>query len=159
MSEVTKSLEPLRKTVVVQLEPSLAFELFTGRIAEWWPLPTHSVGLGDAVLVTFPNDVGGSIVETMRDGTTSVWGTVTEWDPPAGVSFTWHPGQPGAQAGDVEVRFTPDGAGGTEVVLTHSGWDRRSDGAAARGGYDSGWEVVLGAYASTTVSTPLSDVP
>jgi hypothetical protein len=35
------------------------------------------------------------------------------------------------------------------VALTHSGWDRRADGAAARLSYDSGWEVVLGAYGST----------
>jgi uncharacterized protein YndB with AHSA1/START domain len=146
MSEVAGSLAPLRKTVVVQLEPPLAFELFTAHIAEWWPLATHSVGLSDAVLVTFPGEVGGAIIETKRDGTTWVWGTVTEWDPPAGVSFTWHPGQPVSWAGNIEVRFTPDGTGGTVVVLTHSGWDRRSDGAAARRGYDSGWEVVLGGY-------------
>jgi len=82
----------------------------------------------------------------MRDGTTSVWGTVTGWDPPVSVSFTWHPGQPRSWAGDVEVRFIPDGPGRTLVELTHSGWDRRSDGAEARLGYDCGWDVVLGAY-------------
>jgi uncharacterized protein YndB with AHSA1/START domain len=112
-------------------------------------LVTHSVGLDVAVHVTFPNEVGGSIVETMRDGVTSVWGTVTEWDPPVSVCFTWHPGQPESWAGDIEVRFTPEGTESTVVTLTHSGWGRRSDGATARHGYDSGWEIVLGAYRST----------
>jgi uncharacterized protein YndB with AHSA1/START domain len=146
MSEAAGSLVPLRKTVVVPVEPSRAFELFTAGVGNWWPLATHSVGLDDAVLVSFPGEVGGSIIETMRDGRTSVWGTVTAWDPPAGISFTWHPGQPESWAGDIDLRFTPDGSGGTIVELTHSGWNRRSDGAAARRGYDSGWDIVLVAY-------------
>jgi uncharacterized protein YndB with AHSA1/START domain len=149
MSEVASSLAPLRKTITVPLVQSRAFELFTDRFGEWWPLATHSVGLDDALLVKFPCEAGGSIVETMRDGKSCVWGTVTRWDPPVAVCFTWHPGQPQSWAGDIEVRFIPDGAAATVVALTHSGWDRRADGAAARLSYDSGWEVVLGAYGST----------
>jgi hypothetical protein len=145
----TESLAPLRKTVVVAIEPSRAFELFTSHIDKWWPLVTHSVGLADAVSVTVPGEVGGSIVETMRDGSTSVWGTVTGWEPPVAVSFTWHPGQPDSWAGDVEVRFIPNDGCGTLVELTHSGWERRSDGATARIGYDAGWEIVLAAYRAT----------
>jgi Activator of Hsp90 ATPase homolog 1-like protein len=152
MSEAADSLAPLRKTVVVPVGQSHAFELFTARIGQWWPLATHSVGLDDAVLVSFPSEVGGSIVETMRDGRTSVWGAVTAWDPPVGISFTWHPGQPESWAGDIEVRFIPDSSGGTLVELTHSGWERRSDGAAARLGYDSGWDVVVGAYGARASS-------
>jgi uncharacterized protein YndB with AHSA1/START domain len=146
MAEVEGSLAPLRKTVAVPLEQARAFELFTARFGEWWPLATHSVGLDGALRVRFPRQAGGPIVETARDGSTSVWGTVTRWDPPAAVCFTWHPGQPESRAGDIEVRFIPDGAGATLVTLTHSGWGRRADGAAARLGYDSGWEPVLGAY-------------
>jgi uncharacterized protein YndB with AHSA1/START domain len=149
MPEVASSIAPLRKTVVVPLEQSRAFKLFTARFGEWWPLATHSVGLDDALNVTFPSEVGGSIIETMRDGSTSVWGTVTRYDPPVAVGFTWHPGQPESWAGDIEVRFVPDGAAATAVALTHSGWERRADGAKARLGYDSGWEVVLGAYVAS----------
>jgi hypothetical protein len=153
MPEVASSLAPLCKTVVVPLEQSRAFEVFTTHFGKWWPLATHSVGLDDAVLVSFPQEVGGPILETMRDGTTSVWGTVTGWDPPDAVRFSWHPGQPESWAGDIEVRFTPDGVAATVVELTHSGWERRADGATARLGYDSGWEVVLAAYCSTTSVT------
>jgi hypothetical protein len=49
-------------------------------------------------------------------------------------------------------RFIPDGAAATVVALTDSGWDRRADGAAASLSYDSGWEVVLGAYGSTAAT-------
>jgi hypothetical protein len=149
MTPEAESFAPLRKTVVVPIEPARAFELFTTHIDEWWPLAMHSVGLADASHVTMPSGVGGSIVETMRDGSTCVWGTITGWDPPVAVSFTWHPGQPESWAGDVEVRFVRHDAGGTLVELTHSGWERRSDGATARIGYDGGWEVVLAAYGAT----------
>jgi uncharacterized protein YndB with AHSA1/START domain len=152
MSQAADAHAPLRKTVVVPVGQAIAFELFTTRVEQWWPLATHSVGLDNAVLVRFPSELGGSIVETMQDGRTSVWGTVTAWDPPVGIAFTWHPGQEESLAGDVEVRFIPDSSGGTLVELTHSGWERRADGAEARRGYDSGWEFVLGAYAAIASS-------
>jgi Activator of Hsp90 ATPase homolog 1-like protein len=142
MPDAARSLTPLRKTVVVPVEQSRAFELFTAHFDEWWPLSTHSVGLHDAQFVSFPREVGGSILETTRDGRTCAWGTVTKWDPPVAVCFSWHPGQPESWAGEIEVRFIADGAA-TLVALTHSGWDRRADGASARVGYDRGWEVVL----------------
>ena len=146
MSEVASSLAPVRKTVTVPLDPSRAFELFTARFGEWWPLATHSVWLEDAAQVRFPCAAGGSITETMRDGSSCAWGTVTSWDPPVAVSFTWHPGQPESWAGDIEVRFTPDAGGATLVTLTHSGWERRADGARARLSYESGWTPVLAAF-------------
>ena len=133
----------LRKVVTVAVTPDRAFELFTQGIHEWWPLPTHSVGEESAVGVVFEEGVGGAIVETLGDGSTAVWGTVTRWEPPHRVTFTWHPGNPEAEAGTVEVTFTAMAAGGTVVELVHSGWDRRPDGARARANYDTGWDTVI----------------
>jgi uncharacterized protein YndB with AHSA1/START domain len=143
------SVEPVRKSVTVPATPQRAFELFTAHIQEWWPLRTHSVGVEQAVGVAFGEGVGAAIVETLADGTTSVWGTVTRWEPPHLVSFTWHAGTPEAEATRVEVTFTEDGPGSTVVVLVHSGWEHRRDGASAREGYDSGWEPVIGRFAET----------
>lgn len=149
MSETMNDLtaQPLVKTVVVTPEPARAFELFTDQIAQWWPLATHSVGEADAVDVEIQGRVGGQIVETLADGRTSVWGTVTTWDPPHHVAFTWHPGRLAAEATIVSVRFTPHDAG-TQVQLTHSGWESRDDGNLARQGYDTGWDTVLGHFTS-----------
>ena len=36
--------EAIRKTVLVDFTPEEAFELFTTRIASWWPVRTHSYG-------------------------------------------------------------------------------------------------------------------
>jgi hypothetical protein len=46
------------------------------------------------------------------------------------------------------VRFVPDGDG-SRVELEHRGWERLGEAAAeAREGYDTGWDTVLGLYAS-----------
>jgi uncharacterized protein YndB with AHSA1/START domain len=89
--------------------------------------------------------VGGQIVESISDGRTCVWGTVTAWEPPHRVAFTWHPGRDAGQATAVEVSFLGHGDH-TEVMLVHRGWDARLDSVAARRGYDSGWDIVLGRY-------------
>jgi uncharacterized protein YndB with AHSA1/START domain len=107
-SNVT-SVEPVRKSVTVPAAPRRAFELFTAHMHQWWPLPTHSVGAEHAVGIVFGAGAGAAIVETMADGTTAVWGTVTRWEPPHRVAFTWHPGAAEAEATRVEVTFTQAG--------------------------------------------------
>ena len=147
----TTTLPPLVKTVTVAAAPERAFDLFTTGIGQWWPLATHSVGEDSATSVTMECRVGGRIVETDRDGSTHVWGTLTEWSPSTGLAFSWHPGQPEREATLVTVTFRPDGEQ-TEVQLVHSGWDSRPDGARARTGYDTGWDIVLAPLASWVVS-------
>jgi uncharacterized protein YndB with AHSA1/START domain len=142
---VQQGLEPLVKTVVVPTTPERAFEAFTAEMAAWWPLATHSVGEDKAADVRLEGAVGGRIVEYDADGPIGYWGTVSDWDPPQTVSFTWHPGSDPKQAGHVTVTFRAV-AGGTEVELTHTGWERRPDGAEARQGYDTGWTYVLDFY-------------
>lgn len=95
--------------------PQRAFEFFTAHIHQWWPLATHSVGAGHAAGIVFGEGAGAAIVETMADGSTAVWGTVTRWEPPHCVAFTWHPGAAEAEATRVEVTFTQSGPGSTVV--------------------------------------------
>jgi hypothetical protein len=143
---MTPTLSELRKTATVRLAPGEAFELFTEHMAAWWPLATHSVGLEKATGVEFEPGVGGQIVETSLGGSTSIWGTVEVWEPPARLGFTWHPGTPVEEATRVEVRFHATGSG-TTVELIHTGWDARPDGMEARAQYDPGWDFVFGRYA------------
>ncbi len=142
--EQTVSDLALRKTVEVAAPPERAFSLFTERMAEWWPLATHSVGEERAETVLFEPGVGGRIVERTLDGEEHVWGTVTAWEPPGRVAFTWHPGREADTEQDVEVRFEPSGSG-TRVELVHTGWERLGDRAAAvYENYDGGWDFVVG---------------
>ena len=133
---------PVRRQVLVDAGPAAAFEIFTARLGRWWPL---AAGFGVYLdgTVAF---AGGRIIERSADGRQAVWGTVTRWDPPAAVAFTWHPGRDAAQASQVEVTFSAAGQQ-TLVSLTHSGWEIFDDPAAARSEYDQGWAKVLGQYA------------
>jgi uncharacterized protein YndB with AHSA1/START domain len=142
--ERTVSDLTLRKTIEVAAAPDRAFRLFTEGIAGWWPVRTHSVGEDRAETVIFEPGVGGRIYERTLDGDEHVWGTVTAWEPPGRVVFTWHPGRGPDIEQDVEVRFEPSGTG-TRVELVHTGWERLGDRAAAfRENYDGGWDIVLG---------------
>ena len=143
------SLSPVVKRLTLPCNTERAFELFTDRIADWWPLPTHSVGGDQAVSVRIEGRVGGELVETIDDGRTSVWGTVPAWEPPFRVAFTWHPGQSPREATSVEVTFEPQGSS-TLVTLTHQGWATRPDGRAARQSYDTGWDAVLTGFVAAT---------
>lgn len=146
------SVAPLRREVLVQAGPELAFEVFTDRIGQWWPLATHSVygAATDVVDVAF---VDGRIVETSPGKPDSVWGTVTSWEPPHRVAFTWHPGHEAVDATTVEVSFTATDDGRTLVRLEHRGWELRSDGVSAREEYGQGWPVVIGAFRDEAART------
>ena len=140
-------LEPLRKSVRVACGVETAFELFTSRIGQWWPLQAGYSVFGDesATCIMEP-EAGGSISEIAKDGRRSVWGRIVEWNPPHGLSFTWFPGRTEDTAQTVELRFTPDG-GGTRLDLEHRDWQTLGTKAAeTRDGYSGGWEFVLGSY-------------
>jgi uncharacterized protein YndB with AHSA1/START domain len=138
---------PLRKSVRVKALPDAAFHRFTAQMASWWPLRSHSVGQQDAETVVMEGRPGGRILERIRGGRECVWGTVTAWEPPRRVAFTWHPGDDPARAQDIEVLFTGEGDH-TRVDLEHRGFERLGAGARkAYRGYPIGWAYVLGVYA------------
>jgi uncharacterized protein YndB with AHSA1/START domain len=97
--------------------------------------------------VVFEERVGGRIYERSRSGEESTWGTVTLWEPPHRVAFTWHPGRDPEKPGAIEVSFHPDGAG-SRLELLHTGWESFGPLAVkARRGYAIGWAYVLRIWA------------
>jgi uncharacterized protein YndB with AHSA1/START domain len=129
----------------VPLSASDAFKLFTDNIDTLWPKESHSVK-GATSTLRFPKDE--YIIETGEDGTTAVWGKIIAYDPGAFVAFTWHPGRPDTEATVVTITFTAT-ADGTLCELTHGGFDILGDTAdAVSTSYLSGWDMVLGCYAS-----------
>ena len=135
------AVPPIRREVLVEAGPAVAFEVFTTRIGLWWPIADKSAfGVGGTVAFA-----GGQIIEQSSDGQRAVWGTVTRWEPPAGLAFTWHPGHAPERASQVEVAFAAAGPQ-TLVTVTHTGWDVFADPAAARAEYDHGWPIVLDHY-------------
>ena len=116
------SLSPVVKRVEVALAPAAAFDLFTRQMTRWWPLATHCCATGGALDVRFDERRGGEVVETGRDGSRHVWGTITRWDPPRAFAMTWHPKRAPQSATHVAVEFRDIGSGQCEVLLTHGGW-------------------------------------
>jgi uncharacterized protein YciI len=137
------TVPPIRREVLVDADPKTAFEVFTAQIGRWWPLAGFSV-YGAGATVAFD---GGQIIERSPDGATSLWGTVTRWEPPEVLAFSWHPGQPPERASQVEITFAA-ADDRTLVTVEHTGWEVFADPAAARAEYDQGWPVVLECYTS-----------
>ena len=143
MTVDSATVAPVIRSVHVRRNAEDAFRVFTDRIADWWPLATHSCFEENAAGVAF---VEGRLVERSSSGDEAEWGVVDVWEPPTRIAFSWHPGHPSERATRVEVVFEPD-ADGTRVVLTHTGWDiLGSDASGTRENYNSGWVVVLQRY-------------
>jgi uncharacterized protein YndB with AHSA1/START domain len=151
-------LPPVRRSVVVPLAPAAAFDLFVRRIADWWPLASRSVAGTDAVTCFVEVHPGGRVYERTRDGVEHPWGRVLDCDPPHGIRFTWHPGQPEAGAQVVEVTFTADGPR-TRVDLEHREWERAGANAEfLRGRFAGGWQPLLERFAALSREEPMLPV-
>jgi hypothetical protein len=138
---------PIKRSISVSWNQEAAFRRFTADFATWWPRYAFSIGGPRVREIVFEGRVNGRIYEELEDGTRFLWGTVTSWNAPHSVAFTWHPSREPVDAQQVEVSFVPE-ASGTRVELVSSGWERV--GAEARRGYGSygtGWNAVLGTFA------------
>jgi uncharacterized protein YndB with AHSA1/START domain len=143
---IQPDLEPVRKSVTVDRTPAEAFEIFTSRLARWWPLQTYSLGQERARSCVLEPRAGGEVYEVDVEGVRSPWGRVLIWEPPGRLVLRWHPGVPPEAAQEVEVRFTPSGSG-TLVELEHRGWAKLGRRAReARDSYEGGWTAVLGEH-------------
>jgi len=134
----TTATEAIRKTVLVDFTPADAFDLFTHRIASWWPVATHSYGGDEVTSVVFEPVVDGRVYEVTEKGEQD-WARVREWEPGRRFLLEWLIGE--ANGTEVEVTFEPEGPG-SRVVLEHRGFgssDRREN-------YNDGWGVVLATY-------------
>lgn len=141
-------IPPVKKSIHVPLSPDRAFDLFTARIADWWPIETHSVSgnsddLAPAKALRFETGTAGRIVETLADGTETTWAEVAGWNEPTSFELDWHPGEDADVATRVAVTFTAD-ADGCRVDLVHDRFEARGDRAqATHDGYNSGWNGVM----------------
>ncbi|RIV38882.1 SRPBCC family protein [Micromonospora radicis] len=145
----------LRTSLLVPAPAAEAYEVFTGRLADWWV--TEYTWSGPAVLADLGMEprAGGMLYEIGPYGFRNDWGRVLTWDPPRRLVFTWQisadraPVPDPAQASEVEVLFTPAG-GGTLVEVTHRHFDRHGEAAEGyRQALTAGWHELLSRYSAT----------
>jgi uncharacterized protein YndB with AHSA1/START domain len=146
MSKTT--IAPVRVSVTVRAPQRRAFEVFSARIADWWPSATHSIEGEDVTTVVMDGREGGRIVERHNDGSEANWGVIRVWEPPARLVFSWNPSYEQRPETEVEVRFLAISESHTRVELEHRGWEALGERALdLHEGYSQGWRDVLDRYA------------
>src|SRR5262245_42470555 len=110
------TIAPIVQTVRVKAAPQRAFDLFTGRMGDWWPKGGTLSKTPHSAIVIEPHE-GGAWFERDADGNETKWGKVLAWEPPSRLLLAW---QIGCDFGydpsllsEVELTFTPAEAGGT----------------------------------------------
>ena len=113
-------------SVLVEVEPAIAFRIFTEDIDRWWRrgLQYRVSGKHRGIIRLEPR-VGGRLFEsftTSRGEQVAESGRVTAWDPPARLVFEWRAANfDPSEKTEVEVIFAPSPSG-TLVTVKHRGW-------------------------------------
>lgn len=143
------SLSPVKHEVTLEVSADRAFELFTDRLGEWWPM-TYTFSGSQFESARVEPRAGGRWFERTTSGDELDWGDVRAYERGRrlvlgfGIGPDRKPAPP-ERSSEVELRFVPEGAR-TRVLVEHRDFERHGDGAAAtREGMASaqGWPVIL----------------
>ena len=139
-------LTPVVCTVEIAAPRERVFELFTvpERLVEWWP-----------EAVTLDAREGGEL--HLEFGQGNVDGTITRFEPPSALAFTWvRDAAPDIET-HVEVELTELEDGGTRVELRHTGWEAVPEEHAAewRDIHEAGWNHFLGCLKDLAEGRPV----
>jgi len=145
-------IEPIRLSFDVACPVAHAFDVWTRRIAAWWPVDHSVSGEPDLAVILEPR-VGGRIFERLASGVEHDWGEITTWDPPSRLGYLWHLRRDRADATEVEVRFVDRGDATTRVEIEHRGWERLGAGGEEwRDRNRGGWATLLPHYVAAAGS-------
>jgi uncharacterized protein YndB with AHSA1/START domain len=127
-------------TVLVAVEPTIAFEVFTQEIDSWWRRGLkYRVAGKRRGIIHLESRVGGRLLESFEtsNGTRVVeTGRVTIWEPPSRLVFEWRAVNfAPSEKTEVEVLFAPSPSG-TLVTVKHRGWSAIRPDHPARHGED-----------------------
>lgn len=149
MNEVSQRIEPaaIRKAIEVRAPIGRAFEVFAGRMGEWWH-KEHSIAreTTQADVVIEPR-AGGRWYEVGTDGSEHDWGKVLAYDPPKRLLLAWQLTREfqydSSFETTVEVNFE-ERDGLTIVTFEHRDLERMgADAVQLLEGMDGGWAMLL----------------
>lgn len=146
-------IEPLHIAFDVEASSEHAFEVWTDRIGQWWPVD-HTASGEDGLTVRLEPRAGGRIYERTRDGREIDWGEVRVWEPPERLVYSWHLRRSREDATEVEIRFVATGPAATRVEIEHRGWERLgADGPTWRDRNHGGWTSLLPHYVAALAAS------
>jgi Activator of Hsp90 ATPase homolog 1-like protein len=153
MSAESVAAVEVARSITVPLSQSRTFELFTGRMTEFWP-KDHSIGTAEIAEVVVEPRAAGRWFERGMDGSECNWGRVAFWEPPRKVVLIWQISSswqfdPNFET-EVEVTFTEETPGRTRVDLRHGNLQRYGDATEQmRAIFDDpkGWTGTLARFA------------
>jgi uncharacterized protein YndB with AHSA1/START domain len=162
---MTDTATSVRASVVVPALPDEAFRVFTEDMISWWH-PEHHTLQAPLESMVFEPRVGGRIYDVGTDGSECHWATVSVYEPPDRVAFSWRvtprwgiETDP-ARVSEVEVRFLPNEGKRTRVELEHRNLDRHGEGwEGMRDAVASpdGWPLDLQRFGRRLEGVPLAD--
>ena len=154
MQHATIQIAPIHKSAVAPLGRTQAFDVFTGRMGEWW-FPGQGIGPTPFKAIILEPRVGGRWFERAEDGTETLWGDVLEWDPPARILLAWRI-KPDWKFDPeletlVEISFEELDETSTRVTLEHRELARLGEGARQMAeSMAGGWEALLQRFVDLT---------
>jgi hypothetical protein len=131
------TIEPVTTSTLAICAQHTAFELWTEGIDRWWPRERTIGGAAHVAEVVLEARPGGRLYERWHDGSEHDWGRVETVEAPGRLALAWCRHRDGGRT-DVVIEFVPEGPVTTRVRITHTGWDRLTDGATERAGYQPG---------------------
>ncbi|GGV09016.1 SRPBCC domain-containing protein [Streptomyces spectabilis] len=135
----------VRASVVVNCSQESAFSTFVGRVADWWPLQSYSLGRDQIKTVVVEKRVGGRMYEVRPDGERN-WGVITAWNPPHGFVLRWD--VISGPTTSVELTFEKLDDHSTRVSVEHTGWENVDPSLLPSDcNYGEGWRVTLQHFA------------
>lgn len=126
-------------SVLVEVEPSVAFAIFTEEIDAWWRGGLkYRLGRQRSVLCLEPK-LGGRLFESFESKTgtrVQETGRIVAWEPPLRFVLEWRAANFKAEEKtEVEVCFEPSPSG-TLVTVQHRGWGQIRPDHPVRHGQD-----------------------
>lgn len=138
----------IHKSVLLHCDRVRAFELFTERAGEWWPLDRRHTGDRESEIRILAT---GRFYERARDGREVELGRVKVWEPPSRLVLDFYPGTDADHPTEVTVGFAVEGEK-TRITIDHGPTEASAELYKQRAvRFEDSWERVLSALAEASL--------
>jgi uncharacterized protein YndB with AHSA1/START domain len=133
---------PIVRAVEIGTTPERLFPLLVEpeSLVRWWP-----------DVAELEPRLGGRVRMTFRGGESVVTGTVTRFEPPTALSFTWVRAESPGVTTQVDFTLVPVADDRCRVEVVHSGWEAAPE---LRPMHDAGWAHFLACLAALAERRP-----